>query len=40
MGLPVEESAVQFAAAGAGITTAMAVGWTMLARVWDRIRRR
>jgi hypothetical protein len=40
MGLPVEESAVQFAAAGAAITTTMAIGWTMVGRMLDRIRRR
>ena len=40
MGLPVEESAVQFAATGAAITTTMAIGWRMVGRMLDRIRRR
>ena len=40
MGLPVEESVLQLASAGAAITTAAVVVWTMFGRMLDRMRRR
>jgi hypothetical protein len=40
MGLPVEESVLQLASAGAGITAIAVAGRTMLGRMLDRIRRR
>jgi hypothetical protein len=40
MGIPVEESVLQFASAGAAFTAAAVAGRTRLARLMDRIRRR
>jgi hypothetical protein len=40
IGIPVEESVLQLASAGAAITAAAIVGWTMLGQMLDRIMRR
>jgi len=40
MGLPVEESVLQLASAGAAITAAAVAGRATLGRMLDRIRRR
>ena len=40
MGIPVEESVLQFATAGATVTAVVYAGRSTLGRFWGRLRRR